>query len=97
MNEIKDLRHDLINEIMRIEDVDTLNSLYSSITMHKKTEEESIPRGVESAMIEVKKGWTLDRIVSEQAINQITYHELTTIAKEIEWEVSLTELLASID
>ncbi|MGB0839819.1 MAG: hypothetical protein ACPGXL_06745 [Chitinophagales bacterium] len=57
---------------------------------------EKVPN-IEQATIEVRRGWTLDQIVVEQAIEQITYPEIRNIVDKMEWEVSLEELLESID
>jgi len=97
MDKIKDIRQDLINEIMNIDDVDSLKSLYQTIEQNRKADTKSISQKIEEAITEVKEDGTLDAIVSEQNIEQITYAEITNIVENISWEVSLEELLASID
>jgi len=97
MNEIKDIKQDLINEIMDIEDINALNALYQTLEHSKKASERIISGKIDEATIEVRKGWTLDQIVSEQNIDQITYPEITEIVGNMDWKISLEELLASID
>lgn len=97
MDAIKDIRQDLINEIMNLNDLNTLNSLYETIEQSKKESEIAKPIKIDEAITEMKKGWTLDQIVAEQNVNQITYPEITEIVEHISWEVSLEELLANID
>jgi len=97
MDKIKDIKQDLINEIMDIEDINALNALYQTLEHSKKASERIISGKIDEATIEVRKGWTLDQIVSEQNINQITYPEITEIVENMDWEISLEELLANID
>jgi len=97
MDKIKDIKQDLINEIMDIEDINALNALYQTLEHGKKASERIISEKIDEATIEVRRGWTLDQIVSEQNIDQITYPEITEIVENMDWEISLEELLASID
>jgi hypothetical protein len=55
MNDIKDIRHDLIQEIMHIEDLETLNSIYNTIEKRKKTIDLEKSQKIEHAIVEVKK------------------------------------------
>lgn len=49
---------------------------------------------IDDAIISIRKGWTLDDIAAERDIGQITYPE---IVDDMEWEVSLDELLAALN
>ncbi|MEN0006443.1 MAG: hypothetical protein AAF798_19985 [Bacteroidota bacterium] len=97
MSEIEAIRHSLISEIKHIDDLGTLSSIKDIILKNKKDIGNNIPNDIEAAIITVRKGWTLDKIVEEQNIDQITYPEIREIVESIDWEVSVEDLLQSLD
>ncbi|MEM6261476.1 MAG: hypothetical protein AAGI38_03135 [Bacteroidota bacterium] len=94
MNDVKEIRYNLINEIMHIEDIDMLHSIFRIIAKRRK---QPVSGKLEEVVVEVKKGWTLDEIVAKKNIVPITYPEIVKIVDEIEWDVPLTDLLSSTD
>ncbi len=96
MLDIKDIRHDLINIIMKIDDVEKLNSIYNELDRESKIEKES-SLSVENALTSIRSKVSLDEIVEEQGIDQITYSQIRKISGDIEWEHSIEELLKGLD
>ncbi|MEM1325544.1 MAG: hypothetical protein AAGI23_06295 [Bacteroidota bacterium] len=96
MNVIKDIRHDLIDEIMQTEDVNLLNSIYHQLEKGKQITDVETTE-IEAAIVEITEGVTLDQVVEAQSIEPITYSEIRVIVDEIDWDISLEELLQNID
>ena len=100
MNTAKDIRSDILEILIKVDDVKTLESIrYELEKIYKKNagQEENIKapafmKGVKR----IRENVTLEQIRAEQNYKPITYKEFREIADQIEWEESLEELLDAI-
>lgn len=94
-----DLRMDIINLLIRINDVNKLKLIYKqaeALEEMPESEEASEPK-LEDAVAEISEGVTLEQIFQEQNYQPVDYQAFRRLADQIEWEHSLEELLKCLD
>ncbi len=100
MNTAKDIRSDILEILIKVEDVKTLESIrYELEKIYQKSigraEDKRIPafmKGVKP----IRENVTLEQIKAEQNYKPVTYKEFREVADQMEWEESLEELLEAI-
>lgn len=82
-----------------MDDYEKQKMIYENVEKAGEEMERPIPEksSIEEAIVEIREDVSLDDIVKEQNVQQITYAEIKAIADDMDWEYSLEELLAGID
>jgi hypothetical protein len=98
MQTANDLKMNIISILSRINDLNLLRSINSSvekISEQAPGKENTLP--FERGVTTIRKNLTADDIFAEQGNKSITFEEITEITKDIEWEHSLEDMLAALD
>lgn len=80
---ISDIKIEIINRIIQIDDLDKLMAISKNVQEIEKTG--------------IKEEVTFEQILEEQNYKPISYEEFRAKADKIEWEYTLDELLAGLD
>lgn len=99
MNTAKDIKLSIINAVIHIDDYNQLKAIYENVERvgDKDNLSQAENLSLDEAIVDIREGVTIDDIVKEQNVKQISYKEIKEIAADMEWEQSLEELLAGID
>lgn len=98
MQTANDLKMNIISILSRINDLNVLRSINSSIEEISEQvpgEENTLP--FEKGVTTIRKNLHVDDIFAEQGNKSITFAEITEITRDIEWEHSLADMLAALD
>lgn len=98
MSIAKQLRSDIVEILFKTDDVEILESIHSQLRDTKVSvqEIEKIPAFMEGVK-PIRREVSLEQIMREQNYKPITYEEFREKADQIEWDISLEELLAALD
>ena len=98
MQTANDLKMNIISILSRINDLNVLRSINSSIEeISEQTSGEEGTLPFENGVTTIRKNLTADDIFAEQGNKSITFEEITEITKDIEWEHSLEDMLTALD
>lgn len=90
-----DLKMNIIHIISNLNDIETLNGIYQSLTDSvTDNRKDTFLKGV---AIELRNHVSFDDILKEQNYKPISYQAFRQAADAIEWEHSLDELLEALD
>ena len=101
MNTAKEIRSDIFEILMQVEDVETLKVIRQELEViysnaYKKQEEKPRPAFMEGVK-GIREAVTLEQLKEEQNYSPCTYEEFRAEADAIDWEdVTLDELLEAI-
>lgn len=93
---INDLKIDMISVISSINDIELLRLMNDNITKVNASFSKRDTLDFNAAITAIRNGVSADDIFNEQGNKHITFHEIKEITGDLEWEVSLTEMLASL-
>jgi|UPI00059230D0 hypothetical protein len=101
MNTAKEIRSDIFEILIQVEDIETLKVIRQELEViyskaYKKEEEKSRPAFMEGVK-GIREAVTLDQLIEEQNYSPCTYEEFKAEADAIDWDgVTLDELLEAI-
>ena len=101
MNKAKDIRSDIFEILIQVEDIETLKVIRQELEViyskaHKKEEEKPRPAFMEGVK-GIREAVTLEQLKKEQNYRPCTYEEFRVEADAIDWgDVTLDELLEAI-
>jgi len=102
MESISDIKINLINLITKISDYKQLNALYAVVK--SELESTSIDSSTnnpvdkfERGKVTIRKGVAKDKIFEEQGRKPISFKEVKEIMTDEPWDLSLDELLATLN
>lgn len=101
MNTAKEIRSDIFEILIQVEDIETLKVIRQELEViyskaYKKEEEKSRPAFMEGVN-GIREAVTLDQLKEEQNYSPCTYEEFKAEADAIDWDgVTLDELLEAI-
>jgi hypothetical protein len=93
---VNDLRMDIISTVSNIDNVEVLKWIREEIQNFKASSKDVKTLSFEDGITEVRFGVTADEIFAEQGNKSITHDEIKAITKDIEWEVSLHDMLDTL-
>ncbi|MEL7222732.1 MAG: hypothetical protein AAGJ93_15530 [Bacteroidota bacterium] len=94
---VNDLKTHIISVISDINDIEVLKHIKYSVDVIKETDQGKSTLSFEDGITTIRSGVSADEIFAEQGNKSITYSEIREITRDIEWEVSLEELLENLD
>ncbi|TXB57465.1 hypothetical protein [Phaeodactylibacter luteus] len=102
MNKAKEIRSDIFEILIQVEDIETLKVIRKELEevlynkAHKKEEEKPRPAFMEGVK-GIREAVTLEQLKKEQNYSPCTYEEFRVEADAIDWDdVTLDELLEAI-
>lgn len=100
MNTAKEIRSDILEMLISVDDLNTLKEIHQEIRVIFKrsdsTEEVNAPSFMEG-VTQIRKNVSLEEIMKEQNYKPCTYEEFRAVADAIDWgDVTLEELLDAV-
>ena len=97
MNKVKELKLEIIEELMMVNNLWLLSSLKEKLVEGKRAaRDEKVPAFMEAAIV-LRDDVSFDEIVKEQNRKPLNYDEVKAILNPIEWTESVDELLEELD
>lgn len=104
MNAAKDIRSDILELLIQVEDIETLKEIRKELELiYRKTQQKAQVKGEENSpgFLEGVKGIrenvTLEQLKSEQNYSPCTFEAFRADADQIDWgDLSLEEMLQAI-
>jgi len=93
---VNDLKINIISTVSNINDFKALEWINDKVQKFKDPVEKVKTLSFEEGVTEIRSDVTADEIFAEQGNKSITYEEIKNITKDIEWEVSLDEMLEAL-
>lgn len=91
MENLSELKLELIGQIMLIDEPEKVEQLLDDVTGQKRYSR--VPNFYD-AVTEIRKGVTLEELLTEQNYRPVTFDVFRTEVDDIEWGMSLEEMLA---
>lgn len=94
---INDLKVDVITMISALNDIQVLQSIKERLKAVDTETNNSNTLAFEEGIANVRSGVSKDDIFDEQGNKHITFEKISKLTTDLEWEVSLEEMLESLN
>jgi len=95
MSRAQKIRKDIIEILLKIEDVNTLKSIHYGLTQEKTSVNSEMPSFMEGVR-PIRDKVSLEEMIIEQNYKPVTYEKFRANIDDFEWEETLDELLEAL-